>query len=88
MVGDNDVNLIVVVIIMVGSKMVMDILDMFVLVLVIMVKDMQVCGVNIVEQVLCYIVGVVMDFYGGDDCFDYYKICGFDVLVFCDGLLM
>ena len=41
-----------------------------------------------VEEVLQYTAGVTTDFYGSDDRFDYFKIRGFDAMLYRDGLIL
>ncbi|PYE88064.1 TonB-dependent siderophore receptor [Phyllobacterium leguminum] len=69
-----------------GSKMATDILDTPASVSVITAKEIQERGAQDVEQVLQYTPGVVTDFYGSDDRFDYFKIRGFDANTYRDGL--
>ncbi|SMO80981.1 TonB-dependent siderophore receptor [Paracoccus laeviglucosivorans] len=86
--GDDDANSIVATTTTAGSKMPTDILDLPASVSVITSKDIQMRGASTAEEVLRYSAGVVSDFYGGDDRFDYYKVRGFDASVFRDGLPM
>jgi iron complex outermembrane receptor protein len=51
-------------------------------------KEIQERGAENVEQVLQYTSGVTTDFYGSDDRFDYFKIRGFDALMYRDGLVI
>lgn len=69
-----------------GSKMASDILDTPASVSVITAKEMRDRGTSSVEQVLAYTPGVVTDFYGSDDRFDFFRIRGFDAYTFRDGL--
>lgn len=49
-------------------------------------KEVQERGASTVEQVVQYTAGVVTDFYGSDDRFDYFDIRGFTPYTYRDGL--
>ncbi len=49
-------------------------------------KEVQERGASTVEQVVQYTAGVVTDFYGSDDRFDYFDIRGFSPYTYRDGL--
>ncbi|KRA67497.1 TonB-dependent siderophore receptor [Rhizobium sp. Root651] len=86
--GDNDQKSIVATRTTSGSKMATDILDTPASVSVITAKEMQQRGVQTVEEALQYTAGVITDFYGSDDRFDYFKIRGFDAYTYRDGLTL
>lgn len=86
--GDNDANSIVAQTITSGSGMATDILDTPASVTVITSKDIEKRGADTAEEVLRYSAGVVTDFWGGDDRFDYFKIRGFDAYQYRDGLTL
>ncbi|MBR9762778.1 MAG: TonB-dependent siderophore receptor [Rhodobacteraceae bacterium] len=69
-----------------GSGMATDILDTPASVSVITAAEIRARGATDVEQVLQYSPGVVTDFYGSDDRFDFFRIRGFDANSYRDGL--
>lgn len=71
-----------------GGRMATPILDTPASVSVITSKEIQERAAESVEQVLQYTSGVTTDFYGSDDRFDYFKIRGFDALMYRDGLVI
>lgn len=71
-----------------GSKMPTAVLDTAASVSVITAKEMQVRGVQNVEEVLQYTAGVVTNYYGGDDRFDHFMVRGFNAYTYRDGLLI
>ncbi|HWK64324.1 MAG TPA: TonB-dependent siderophore receptor [Rhizobiaceae bacterium] len=86
--GDDDAKSIVATQTTIGSMMPTDILDTPSSVSVITAKEIQERGAENVEQVLQYTAGVTTDFYGSDDRFDFFKIRGFDALLYRDGLVL
>ena len=71
-----------------GAKMPTAVLDTAASVSVITAKEMQVRGVQNVEDVLQYTAGVVTNYYGGDDRFDHFMVRGFNAYTYRDGLLI
>lgn len=69
-----------------GGKMATPILDTPASVSVITVKEMARRDVKTTEEVLSYTPGVVADFYGSDNRYDYFKIRGLDATTYRDGL--
>jgi iron complex outermembrane recepter protein len=69
-----------------AGKMPTDILVAPAAVSVITSKEIQERGADTVEQVVQYTAGVVTDFYGSDDRFDYFDIRGFTPYTYRDGL--
>lgn len=69
-----------------GGKLSGEILDIPASVSVITAKEMEERGVKDVEQALQYTAGVITDFYGSDDRYDFFKIRGFDAYTYRDGL--
>ncbi|MCA1968729.1 MAG: TonB-dependent siderophore receptor [Rhizobium sp.] len=55
---------------------------------VITAKEVQERGADSVEQVVQYTAGVVTDYYGSDDRFDYFKIRGFTPFTYRDGMVV
>jgi iron complex outermembrane receptor protein len=53
---------------------------------VVTAKEIQERGATSVEQVVQYTAGVITDFYGADDRFDYFDIRGFTPYTYRDGL--
>lgn len=53
--------------------------EIFQLVLVIECVELDVCGVQLFNDVMCYVVGVSLESSGIDNCVDDFCICGFDV---------
>jgi iron complex outermembrane receptor protein len=49
-------------------------------------KEIEERGANTIEQVVQYTAGVVTDFYGSDDRYDYFDIRGFTPYTYRDGL--
>lgn len=86
--GDDDANSILATRTTSGSKMPTDIMDTPSSVSVITAKEIQERGAESVEEVLQYTAGVATDFYGSDDRFDFFKIRGFDALLYRDGLVL
>lgn len=70
------------------GKMPTDILVAPASVSVITAKEVQERGANSVEQVVQYTSGVVTDYYGSDDRFDYFKIRGFTPFTYRDGMVV
>lgn len=68
------------------GKMPTDILVAPASVSVITSKEIEERGADTVEQVVQYTAGVVTDFYGSDDRFDYFDIRGFTPYTYRDGL--
>ncbi|MCC2613970.1 TonB-dependent siderophore receptor [Neorhizobium petrolearium] len=68
------------------GKMPSDVLTTPASVSVITSKEIEERGANSVEQVLQYTAGVVTDYYGSDDRYDYFKIRGFSPFTYRDGL--
>lgn len=71
-----------------AGKMATEILDTPASVSVITSKEVQERAADSVEKVLQYTAGVVTDFYGSDDRFDYFKIRGFYPFTYRDGLAL
>ncbi|ESR24520.1 TonB-dependent siderophore receptor [Lutibaculum baratangense] len=69
-----------------GGKLSGEILDIPASVSVITSREIEQRGAKDVEQVLQYTAGVVTDFYGSDDRYDFFKIRGFDAYTYRDGL--
>ncbi len=53
---------------------------------VITAKEIEDRGASTIEQVVQYTAGVVTDYYGSDDRYDYFKIRGFSPFTYRDGL--
>lgn len=70
------------------GKMPTDILVAPASVSVITAKEVQERGADSVEQVVQYTAGVVTDYYGSDDRFDYFKIRGFTPFTYRDGMVV
>ncbi|SSC72873.1 unnamed protein product [Ciceribacter sp. T2.26MG-112.2] len=70
------------------GKMPTDILVAPASVSVITAKEVQERGANSVEQVVQYTSGVVTDYYGSDDRYDYFKIRGFTPFTYRDGMVI
>jgi len=68
------------------GKMPSDVLTTPASVSVITSKEIQERGAESVEQVVQYTAGVVTDYYGSDDRYDYFKIRGFSPFTYRDGL--
>lgn len=68
------------------GKMPADILETPASVSVITSREIQERGAASVEQVVQYTSGVVTDYYGSDDRYDYFKIRGFTPFTYRDGL--
>ncbi|NKN35959.1 TonB-dependent siderophore receptor [Agrobacterium sp. a22-2] len=86
--GDNDSKSIVASSTTGAGKMATDILDTPASVSVITSKEVQERGADSIEQVVQYTSGVVTDFYGSDDRYDYFKIRGFYPFTYRDGLML
>ncbi|MFN7102030.1 MAG: TonB-dependent siderophore receptor [Pseudorhizobium sp.] len=69
-----------------AGKLPTDILNTPASVSVITSKEIQERGADSVEQVVQYTAGVVTDFYGSDDRYDYFDIRGFTPYTYRDGL--
>lgn len=85
-VADNDAATLVATRSGAGSKMATDLLDTPASVSVITSREIQQRNATTVEQVLAYSAGVTADYYGSDDRFDNFRIRGFDVYTYRDGL--
>lgn len=70
------------------GKMPTDILVAPASVSVITAKEVQERGADSVEQVVQYTAGVVTDYYGSDDRFDYFKVRGFTPFTYRDGMVV
>ncbi|MGK9052543.1 TonB-dependent siderophore receptor [Neorhizobium petrolearium] len=68
------------------GKMPTDILETPASVSVITSKEIEERGASSIEQVVQYTAGVVTDYYGSDDRYDYFKIRGFAPFTYRDGL--
>ncbi|WP_411034841.1 TonB-dependent siderophore receptor [Shinella sp. BYT-45] len=68
------------------GKMPAEILETPASVSVITSREIQERGAASVEQVVQYTAGVVTDYYGSDDRYDYFKIRGFTPFTYRDGL--
>ncbi|KJS10222.1 MAG: ligand-gated channel [Hoeflea sp. BRH_c9] len=71
-----------------AGKMATDILETPASVSVVTAKEVQERGADSIEQVVQYTSGVVTDFYGSDDRFDYFKTRGFYPFTYRDGLVL
>lgn len=71
-----------------AGKMATEILNTPASVSVITSKEIQERGATSVEQVVQYTSGVVTDYYGSDDRYDYFKIRGFTPFTYRDGLVI
>ena len=69
-----------------AGKMATDILEAPASISVITSKEIKERAADSVEQVVQYTAGVVTDFYGGDDRYDYFDIRGFTPYTYRDGL--
>ena len=70
------------------GKMPGDILETPATVSVVTARELQERGVTSVEQAVQYTAGVVTDYYGSDDRYDYFKIRGFTPFTYRDGLVV
>lgn len=70
------------------GRMATEILETPASVSVVTSKEVQERGADTVEQVVQYTAGVVTDFYGTDDRFDYFKVRGFYPFTYRDGLVL
>lgn len=70
------------------GKMAADILETPASVSVITAKEVQDRAANSIEKVVQYTAGVVTDYYGSDDRYDYFKIRGFTPFTYRDGLVV
>jgi len=70
------------------GKMPTDILVAPASVSVITSKEIEERGANSIEQVVQYTAGVITDYYGSDDRYDYFKIRGFTPFTYRDGLVI
>jgi iron complex outermembrane receptor protein len=68
------------------GKMPTDILTAPASISVITSKEIEERGATSIEQVVQYTAGVVTDYYGSDDRYDYFKIRGFSPFTYRDGL--
>lgn len=84
--GDDDAGSIVATTSSAGGRLAAPLLDTPASVSVITSREIAERGAQGVEEVLQYSAGVVADFYGADDRFDYFKIRGFDAYAARDGL--
>jgi iron complex outermembrane receptor protein len=85
---DNDSKSIVATKTTAAGKMVTDILDTPASVSVITSREIQERSADSVEQIVQYTAGVVTDYYGSDDRYDYFKIRGFTPFTYRDGLVV
>jgi len=69
-----------------GSGLSADILDTAATISVVTAREIQARGAETIEQVVNYTAGVVTDYYGADNRFDYFRIRGFDAYTYRDGL--
>ncbi|KKX33289.1 TonB-dependent siderophore receptor [Rhizobium sp. LC145] len=83
---DDDANSIVATRSTGAGKMPTDILETPASVSVITSKEIEERGATSIEQVVQYTAGVVTDFYGSDDRYDYFDIRGFTPYTYRDGL--
>jgi iron complex outermembrane receptor protein len=86
--GDNDSQTIVATQTTGAGKLPTDILVAPASVSVITSKEIEERGATSIEQVVQYTAGVVTDFYGSDDRFDFFDIRGFTPYTYRDGLAM
>ena len=84
--GDDDAKSIVAKRTTAVGKMPTDILTAPASVSVITSKEIEERGANSIEQVVQYTAGVVTDYYGSDDRYDYFKIRGLSPFTYRDGL--
>lgn len=70
------------------GKMPTDILETPASVSVITSKEVRERAADSIEQVVQYTSGVITDYYGSDDRFDYFKIRGFTPFTYRDGLVI
>lgn len=63
-----------------------DLLDTSASVSVVTAKEVKTRGATTIEQVLNYTAGVVTDYWGADNRYDYFNIRGFDAYTYRDGL--
>lgn len=70
------------------GKMPTDILVAPASVSVITSKEVKERGADSIEQVVQYTAGVITDYYGSDDRYDYFKIRGFTPFTYRDGLVI
>lgn len=84
--GDNDAKSIVAKKTTAAGKMPSDVLTTAASVSVITEKEIKDRAATSVEQVVQYTAGVVTDYYGSDDRYDYFKIRGFSPFTYRDGL--
>lgn len=71
-----------------GSGLPSDVMQSSATVSVITSKEIENRGASSTEQVLQYTAGVVTDFYGRDDRYDFFKIRGYDATAYRDGMLI
>lgn len=69
-----------------GSGLSADILDTAASVSVVTSREIQARGAETIEQAVNYTAGVVTDYYGADNRFDYFRVRGFDAYTYRDGL--
>ncbi|MBP0438680.1 TonB-dependent siderophore receptor [Tianweitania sediminis] len=86
--GDDDANTIVATKASSGGKIARPLLETPASVSVITAKEIEKRNAQTVEEIIAYTPGVVTDFYGADERFDYYKIRGFDAFQYRDGLTL
>lgn len=84
--SDDDLKSIVALTSTASGKLTAPILDTPASVSVITAKEMARRDVKTTEEVLSYTAGVVADFYGSDNRYDYFKIRGLDATTYRDGL--
>jgi iron complex outermembrane receptor protein len=86
--ADNDAKSIVATETTAAGKMPTNILEAPASVSVITSKEIQERDATSIEQVVQYTAGVVTDFYGSDDRYDYFDIRGFTPYTYRDGLVI
>lgn len=86
--GDDDSKTIVATTTTAAGKMPADILAAPASISVITSREIQERGAESIEQVVQYTAGVVTDYYGSDDRYDYFKIRGFTPFTYRDGLVV
>ncbi|TDH39509.1 TonB-dependent siderophore receptor [Pseudohoeflea suaedae] len=71
-----------------AGKMPAEILETPASVSVVTSREIAERGADTIEKVVQYTAGVVTDYYGSDDRFDYFKIRGFSPFTYRDGLVL
>ncbi|WEK03658.1 MAG: TonB-dependent siderophore receptor [Candidatus Devosia phytovorans] len=84
--GDDDRSTVVATQSSVGGKIATNILNTPAAISVITAKEIERRNASTTEEVLQYTSGVIGDFYGADERFDYFKIRGLDANVYRDGM--